>query len=323
MAHARAGRIWRPMDSDANYVAVGAFVMLAIALGGGFVFWYTDAREKRAYERYEIYFEGTVSGLNEGSPVRYLGVNVGQVKRIRLDPRQKKTVQVIVDVDSAAPIDSRTLASLSLQGITGLLYVDLEQQKTAAAAGPLAPGEQYPIIRSAPSDFDLLLSSLPTLATHAVDLVDRMNQVFSEQNMRAFKTTLDNVRKASERMPAALRDAQTLIADARRASQEIQGTAAELRGIAGNSAPDIREALTRVREVTQNLAVTTGRLDRFVADNEPGLTHFTNQSLPELERLLRESQDAARDFRDLSRSLKQDPSQLIYQPVDRGVQVPK
>jgi ABC-type transporter Mla subunit MlaD len=75
--------------------------------------------------------------------------------------------------------------------------------------------------------------------------------------------------------------------------------------------------------VSENLAKTTQRLDRFVAANEPELTNFAQQSLPEFEQLLRESRQAARDFRDLSRSLKQNPSQLIYESAYRGVQVPR
>ena len=59
-----------------------------------------------------------------------------------------------------------------------------------------------------------------------------------------------------------------------------------------------------------------------MADNEVGLSRFTRQSLPEFEQLLRESRQAARDFRDLSRSLKQNPSQLIYESNYRGVEVP-
>jgi ABC-type transporter Mla subunit MlaD len=69
--------------------------------------------------------------------------------------------------------------------------------------------------------------------------------------------------------------------------------------------------------------MTSDQLDRFVAENEPGLARFTNQSLPEFERLLRESRAAAHDFRDLSRSLKQNPSQLLYEPSYRGVEVPR
>ena len=82
-------------------------------------------------------------------------------------------------------------------------------------------------------------------------------------------------------------------------------------------------ALANIRQVSDNLAKTSDRLEHFVSDNEPGVSRFTHQSLPELEQLLRESRQAARDFRDLSRSLKQNPSQLIYEPNYRGVEVAK
>ena len=89
------------------------------------------------------------------------------------------------------------------------------------------------------------------------------------------------------------------------------------------TAPDVEAALANVRHVTESLAATSDHLDRFVADNEPGLSRFANQSLPQFEQLLRESRAAARDFRDLSRSLKQNPSQLLYETNSRGVQVPR
>lgn len=311
------------MDRDANYVAVGAFVLLVIAMAGSFVFWYTEHQDKRSYGRYEIYFQGTVSGLTAGSPVRYLGVDVGKVVRILLEPAQRKRVLVIADIDTVAPIDGRTLASLSLQGITGLLFIDLQQDKMATAPGSLAHGQQFPVIRSVPSDFSVLLSSLPALATHAIELVDHFNQVFSDDNVKAIRVTLENARLASERLPPALRGIQDLVADLRHATQEIQGAAVDVHTIVTDGAPDIEAALSNVRHVTENLSATSERLDRFVADNEPPLSRFTSQSLPQLEQLLRESRAAARDFRDLSRSLKQNPSQLFYESSSRGVAVPK
>ena len=304
------------MDRDPNYVAVGAFVLLVIAMGVSFVFWYTDQRDKRTYERYEIYFPGTVSGLSAGSPVRYLGVDVGKVVRILIDPQRRNRVEVLADIDSMAPIEGRTRASLSLQGITGLLFIDLQQDRKSAAPTELAQGLHYPVIPSAPSDFDVLLSSLPALTTHLVELVDRVNQLFSDDNVRSFKATLDNMRVTSERLPGAIRDVQQMVVDVRSASQEVQGAAADLRGVEARTAPDIESAIA-------NLAKTSAVLERFVADNEPGLTRFTHQSLPEFERLLRESRGAAQDIRDLSRSLKQNPSQLIYEPNYRGVEVAK
>ena len=311
------------MDRDANYVAVGAFVLLVLAMGVSFVFWYTNLQDKHVYLRYEIYFPGTVSGLTQGSPVRYLGVDVGKVARILIDPERRNRVLVIADIEATAPIDARTQASLSLQGITGLLFIDLQQDRKATVPGVLAEGLHYPVIRSAPSDFDVLLSSLPALTTHLVELADRFNQVFSDENVRSFKATLDNARLASERLPGTLRDVQGMVADVRRTAQEVQGAAAELRGIEAHAAPDIESAAANIRHVSDKLARTSDRLEHLVVDNEPGVARFTQQSLPEFEQLLRESRQAARDFRDLSRSLKQNPSQLIYEPNYRGVEVAK
>jgi len=311
------------MDRDVNYVAVGAFVLLVAAMAVSFVFWYTDQQDKRTYRNYEIYFDGSVSGLSAGSPVRYLGVDVGKVKRILLDPQQRKRVLVVVDIDSTAPIDNRTLALLSLQGVTGLLFIDLEQDKQARVAGALPQGLNYPIIRSAPSELEMLLSSLPNLATHVIELVGHFDQVFSDENIRAFNATLENTRRASERLPETLRDAQQLVADMRAASHDVQIAADDIHELAANSEPSLKRALDNVVQVTEKLASTADRLDSFVAANEPGISHFTSQGLPELEQLLREGRDAARDFRDLSRSLKQNPSQLIYESTYRGVEVPR
>jgi phospholipid/cholesterol/gamma-HCH transport system substrate-binding protein len=311
------------MDRDSNYVAVGAFVLLVIAMAVSFVFWYTDQQDKRTYQRYEIYFPGSVSGLTAGSPVRYLGVDVGKVARIMLDPQQRKTVQVLADIDSTAPIDERTRASLSLQGVTGLLFIDLEQDPKAEATGALAQGQHYPMIRSRRSDFDVLLSNLPELTTHLVELAEHFNEIFSDENVRALRATLENARAASEHLPATVREVQQLVAEVRLTTQEVQGTVADLRGVIGEASPDLKIAFANIRQISDNLAQTTTRLNAFVLDNEPGFSRFSKQSLPEFEQLLRESRQAVRDFRDLSRSLKQNPSQLIYEPTYHGIEVPK
>jgi len=113
------------------------------------------------------------------------------------------------------------------------------------------------------------------------------------------------------------------VADVRRTTQEIQSATADLHGVIKQSAPDFEAAMANIRKVSDNLADTTQRLDAFVNQNEPGFSRFTQQSLPEFEQLLRESRQAARDFRDLSLSLKRNPSQLIYESAYRGVEVPR
>jgi phospholipid/cholesterol/gamma-HCH transport system substrate-binding protein len=311
------------MDRETNYVAVGAFVILVLAMAVSFVYWYTDQKDKRTYQRYEIYFQGSVSGLTVGSPVRYLGVDVGKVVRLALEPAQHKRVQVIADIESAAPIDGRTLASLTLQGVTGLLFIDLEEDMNVAGPRELVQGHRYPVIRSAPSNFDVLLSNLPALAARASELLDRLNQVFNDENVRSLTAVIDGVRRTSERLPETVQEAKQLIVELRSASREVQGAAAELRGVADSTAPDIKAAIAKMRDIGDNLSSATARLDRFMMQNEPGLSRFTSEALPQFEQALRDAQDASREFGDLSRSLRQDPSRILYQPNYHGIELPQ
>src|SRR5580658_2239406 len=178
------------MEREARYAAVGAFVLLVIAMAALFVYWYAEGHEKRNYTRYEVYFDGTVSGLARGAPVRYLGVDVGRVVRMSIDPRNSSRVQVIVDIDSSAPVSETTLAELSLQGVTGLLYIDLIVSPVGGKLSEPVPSLVYPVIRSARSNFDVFLASLPGLVGVLGDVAARFSRVLSDQNIAALSGTL-------------------------------------------------------------------------------------------------------------------------------------
>ncbi len=178
------------MEREANYTAVGAFVLLIVTMAALFVYWYAGNSDDRDYKRYEIYFEGSVSGLNRGSTVRYLGVEVGRVVAIRIDKRADDRVQVIAEIDSQAPISKETMASLSFQGVTGLLYVDLLADADLKRKMAPVPSEQYPVIDSVKSNFDLFLASLPDLVGRAAEVADRAGRVLSEENLAAFNSTI-------------------------------------------------------------------------------------------------------------------------------------
>src|SRR5260370_7617777 len=127
------------MEREANYAAVGAFVVLVVLLGVLFVYWYSDSREHRNYDRYEIYFTGSVSGLDRGAAVRYLGVHVGRVVDMRVDPRDSSRIEVIVDIHATTPISAHTVAQLQLQGYTALLYTHLHHDRRTNLLPPAPP----------------------------------------------------------------------------------------------------------------------------------------------------------------------------------------
>jgi phospholipid/cholesterol/gamma-HCH transport system substrate-binding protein len=309
------------MERESHYIMVGAFVLLVVALAAGFVYWYTDRGDKREYARYEIYFDGSVSGLSEGSAVRYLGVPVGRVVAMNLDQRTPDRVQVLVDIDRAAPVSEETLASLSLQGVTGLLYIDLQRDQGDKPVMPQVSGERYPVIRSVKSDFDLLIASLPELFTQASSLMARIGEAFSDENIDAITRLVDNTSRASAELPDAMREVRELVGELRQGTAEIEGAAAGVRRVMDTAGPSITATLERVRTVAANLAEASSRLEKFVDDNNENITRFTDEGLGELRLLIRDSRRAALEFRELSRSLKANPAQLLYEQEYAGVEI--
>src|SRR5580698_3683129 len=170
----------RLMEREANYAAVGAFVLLVIAMAGLFVYWYTDAREHRDFTRYEVYFDGSVSGLTPGAPVRYLGVNVGRVVSMYIDHRNAGRVQVIVDIDSATPVSEDSVAELSQQGLTGVLFIDLLRD----------PRNK------------LLLASLPEMVGRASEVLGRVQLLLNEDNLKAVTHAFSNLDATTRELPA-------------------------------------------------------------------------------------------------------------------------
>jgi phospholipid/cholesterol/gamma-HCH transport system substrate-binding protein len=309
------------MEREANYAAVGAFVLVVVLVGALFVYWYSDTREHRDYDRYEIYFNGSVSGLERGAAVRYLGVGVGRVVDIRIDPRDSSRVEVIVDIDARTPISAYTAAQLNLQGVTGLLYIDLLEDRTNKQQA--VAGLKYPVIRSEPSRFDVFLASLPQLVAGANQVVQRANRLLSDENLSAVATAVGNLNRATNNLPETMHDLNALIAELRGASVELGASARSAHHLLDEIEPDVHQTAQRLHTIADNLADATDQVDKIIAENRRDIRSFAHNGLPEIERFVREGRAAAQDIRALSSSLRENPAQLLYQTPERGVEIPR
>ncbi|MEY4762817.1 MAG: hypothetical protein RLZZ200_2673, partial [Pseudomonadota bacterium] len=251
------------------------------------------------------------------------GVDVGRVARISLDPRTAERVKVLVDIDSNAPVSPRTLARLSLQGVTGLLYVDLQQARAGENTGPQVPGIKFPVIQAARSDFDVLLATLPDVAGRTRELLARLQDLLSPENTAAVSTLLANVSAASATLPETVRNVRDLVADLRSTSSDARELMKTLQGATRRIGPDFEKAVVRLGETAENIAALSQKLDGMAAENRGDLRAFSRDSLPEFDRTLREARGTADDLRTLLRQLSEDPSRVLYQPRQRGVEIPR
>jgi len=230
---------------------------------------------------------------------------------------------VIADIDASTPISDMTVAELSLQGVTGLLYIDLLRQRSDRPRPPPVPSFEYPVIRAGPSRLQAFLQSLPDLVAAAGELVQRADRLLSDDNVSAFSSALGNINRASLGLPQTLHDLNGLLGDLRGATEQVGASARDLRGVLNTAAPDVEAAIQRLRSVADNLASATDLVNRIIADNRQDIRSFARDGLPELERFLREGRAAAEEIRALSSSLRDNPSRLIYQQPQQGVEIPR
>ena len=228
-------------------------------------------------------------------------------------------MRVVADIDADAPIGADTVARLTLQGVTGLLFVDLRPRSPGSLPGITTASLKYPVIPSEQSQFDVLVSNLPDVVSKAGEALERINALLSDKNIASVSDSLANAKRASAELPAAVAEARAMFGDLQDAANEMETTMAALGALGGE---DIKAAATRLREVADTIAVTAARLDQLVAENEGNVDRFADQGLAEFEQLLRDARAAMRSVDALTRSLERDPSRVIYRPAPAGVEIP-
>ena len=255
--------------------------------------------------------------------MRYLGVEVGKVRRIRLDPRSPGRVQILADIDQAAPITPTTAANLSMLSFaTGLLYIDLRQVSNAADMLPPVPSERYPVINSVRSGIDAFLSALPELAGNIAEVLDSAQQILSSENADAITSIVQNLHKASEGLPATMARLDQLLGEVGEATREARRLAQGLGAVTGDVGEQVRRVADRLQVTAGYLEQAGEGINQILSDNRDGVAQFTQQGLPQLTRTLESAEGAVEELRALAQQLRENPSQLIYQSPSRGVEVP-
>lgn len=298
------------MEPKQNYLVVGIFVLLAVAGFFAFVVWLSNTGEQRNYVLYRTYFTDSVTGLSNGASVKYRGVDVGKVQSIAIDKTNAVRVLITMRIEETTPITRDTVAVLKMMGITGVAYVDLTTENSDGP--PIAHEEgEIPVIASKPSELSQIMSSVPEILDRFSRVTEQLMALMSEENIARVSNSLDNV----ERVTAALSDNSGEIAgalkDLRKAMNQLSATAGTLNNLADSSRTDVENALKQTSLAMEQLTALLTRTNQF---SEGGYR--------DLGALLVEMKKTARELRELTQSVKEEPSRLIVPPKPGGVKIP-
>jgi phospholipid/cholesterol/gamma-HCH transport system substrate-binding protein len=222
------------METRANYVIIGLFTVLAILAGLGFFLWLAKVQIDKTYSQYDILFD-TVAGLATASPVRFNGVDVGQVTAIELDRDDSSRVRVRIEVSATTPVRQGTEAVLESQGVTGVAFIALSGGEPSAARLDVSSPNFIAVIPSKTSAVQDLLSDAPDLLTEAIALLQDLKEFTGDENRAAVASILANVDSATARLDSAISDFSQVSDNVGRAVDQISAFTSRLDTVANNA----------------------------------------------------------------------------------------
>ena len=314
------------METRARYIMVGAFFLLLLTTLVVVVLWLARVEFKQRVNFYDIYFPGSVIGLNRGSAVRDNGIPVGRVTEVRLDPQDPSRVRVTVEIDSSTDIQSDSVAALEIQGLTGAAFINITGGSRDSPPLVRESGQRYPVIASAPSGLQRVVASAPEALARVIALADELSEVFNEKNRTAIADTLENVRRLTATVAShtgeidgAISDGATALHDLRSTLETANAILASLNQTLGPSS-DMSDAIKSVNATSQKFGALADHLNSILDENSPQLHDFTRRGLYQLEQLVAESQQLVAQLGRLADSLERDPSRIIYGDRRQGYQ---
>lgn len=291
---------------------VGLFVTFGLLVGIGGVVWLGASEVLKKGALYVSYFDQSVGAISSGSPVKYMGLEVGSVRRIEVAP-DPNLMAVVMKIRRSQLVTERTVCEIQTLGFTGVGYIELLQRRPGEAGNPpeLSFEPELPVIPSRPSagmasimdqagdfmarlrslDIEGVVSNVNATVRSADDLVSSPALKHTVDNVAEVSRTLDDVASRLDRMVASddfahipgeteqtLADARLLLADARKQIESLQ------------------------------LAQTSKEVDHLVSDVDDRSQVVSAQ----VEELLQDLRQAVNSLDRLLERLENDPSQLIF-----------
>ena len=217
------------METKANYVAVGAFVLACVIGLVVTVLWLAGVQYSQEYAYYQAFFRGSVTGLGKGTVTRYNGIEVGRITNLEFDPNDPRRVIVTMQVQPNLNIREDSVASIESQGFTGGAFVEITGG-TAKSPLLVAHGEQrYPVIRTKPSTFAELQQSAPEVVAKLNVAVSRLNDLLGDNNRRSISHILANLDETTQVIARRSADIDATIANANKAMANLNDATNGLR----------------------------------------------------------------------------------------------
>lgn len=285
------------METKANYVAVGAFVLACVIGLVVTIMWLAGAQYSQEYAYYQAYFKGPVTGLGQGTVTRYNGIEVGRITNLEFDPNDPQRVIVTLQVRPNLNIREDSVASIDSQGITGASFVEISGGTKDAPLLVAKEGQPYPVIRTKQSTFAQLAQSAPEVVAKLNVAASRINDLLNDDNRRAIAHVLANLDETTQVIARRSADIDASIANANQAMANLS------------------EASNSLRPTLEQVDLTIRKYGK-VADSADAF--ITGDGLAQVSYLVGEMRRLVGNLDQLSNQLNREPTKLLFGDRRKG-----
>jgi phospholipid/cholesterol/gamma-HCH transport system substrate-binding protein len=287
------------METKANYVAVGAFVLACVIGLVVTVLWLAGVQYSQEYAYYQAFFKGPVTGLGKGTVTRYNGIEVGRITDLEFDPSDPQRVIVTVQVQPNLNIREDSVASIESQGLTGGTYVEISGGTASAPLLVAKEGEHYPVIRTKQSTFAQLEQSAPEVVAKLNVAVSRLNDLLNDNNRRSIAHILSNLDETTQ-----------VIA---RRSADIDATIAN----ANKTMANLDQASTNLKPTLEHVDLTIQKYGKVADDAD---AFINGDGMAQLSDLIGEMRRLVSSLTQFSDQLDHAPTTLLFGDRRKGYQ---
>jgi len=265
------------VTAPANRWKLGLFVVSGCAAAVVGLTWVGMRELKRAFHTVDAYFDEALTGLEEGSPVKFRGVTIGVVERIRVaDDKKHLRVQAslyddylsdlgldVAALDDGGKLPENLRAQVVMSWVTSTSFIQVDFFPDPPSGPQFLP---FPVaantIRTVPSTAKSLeaasrefLRELPEMAVAARELIEMLRSDLQAARVPELARQLQGLMQAAERELEGMRGEKT-IATATATLASMQQTATSLQELADSLKKQIEAS--RLAETTASVRDAAG-----------------------------------------------------------------
>jgi phospholipid/cholesterol/gamma-HCH transport system substrate-binding protein len=305
-------------------IRLGVFLSLAtvifIAVAGFFVV----PKLRDPGDVYTVNFRDTsVQGLRVSSAVKYRGVEIGRVIRVKVNSRDLDSVLVDVKIRQGLIMKKDMSAVLAYVGLTGQKYI--EMSGGTLASENLPPGGEIPMGRGLGEKAEDIVTNIETTAKRITELLAPENiERFSaflenaekssaalsgvlESRRTTLENTLDNFEKASLEFARATEKFVPMTEDMSRLMRTLETSSQETLGNISRrfSSEEMGQAIMDVRSFLDTASVSLKKVESVLLEQQSELTRTFSSLGVAVENLVRFSREIADEPSALLRTRKE------------------